>query len=135
MMISRWTTRSNHHYVSILLFLQAFEGEKNAIKWWDKPLSELKDQSTKWSRLEHNGPTLPPPYEPHGVHLKYDGKTMTLSAGAEEIATYFAVVLESANATNPIFIKNFFRGWKKKMTDEERQIITDFEKCDFKYSV
>lgn len=31
------------------------------------------DGSSKWVTLEHNGVLFPPPYEPHGVKMKYDG--------------------------------------------------------------
>lgn len=31
-----------------------------------------------------------------------------------------------------IFNKNFFEDWRKEMINDERKIIKDFKKCDFK---
>lgn len=43
-----------------------------------------------WDTLEHNAVTFPPPYEPHGVKLVYDGKPVDLSAEEEEVRWYRA---------------------------------------------
>ncbi len=41
------------------------------------------------------------------------GKHMKLSPGAEEVATFFAKMLEHEYTTKDIFRKNFFKDWRK----------------------
>jgi len=83
---------------------EILQPRQNANKWWNRPLAA----GMKWETLEHNGVLFPPPYVPHGVKMLYDGKPVTLSPEAEEIATFYATCLESDHAKNPIFNKNFF---------------------------
>ena len=45
-------------------------------KWW---LEEDYPEGLKWRTLKHNGPVFPPPYEPHGVKMRYDGKPVELT--------------------------------------------------------
>lgn len=84
---------------------------------------------------------------------------MRLSPEAEEVATFFAKMLEHEYTTKDIFRKNFFKDWRKaqqiplslfywpglllcawliffffflqEMTSEEKSKITDLKKCDF----
>lgn len=109
------------------------QSEQGAIKWWDaKPYSG--DQ--KWRRLEHNGVVFAPPYEAHGVKMKYDGKPMDLTPEQEECATWFATILESDHAQNPTFCKNFFKDWCALLRHPNAEIkhpeIVEFEKCNFR---
>lgn len=67
------------------------------------------DDSVKWNTLEHAGPLFPPPYEPHGVKMRYDGQPIELSADAEEVATFYAGVIGTDYVNNPTFNENFFR--------------------------
>ena len=46
------------------------ESEKSAVRWWDQDLK--LNSEVKWTRLEHNGVVFAPPYEPHGVQMRYD---------------------------------------------------------------
>uniref|UniRef100_A0A3Q2NRB8 DNA topoisomerase I n=1 Tax=Fundulus heteroclitus TaxID=8078 RepID=A0A3Q2NRB8_FUNHE len=87
----------------------------------------------KWKFLEHKGPVFAPPYEPLPSNVKfyYDGKHMKLSPEAEEVATFFAKMLDHEYTTKDIFRKNFFKDWRKEMTAEEKSIITDLKKCNF----
>lgn len=41
------------------------------------------------------------------------GKSMKLSAPAEEVATFFAKMLDHEYTTKDIFRKNFFKDWRK----------------------
>ncbi|KAF5917541.1 hypothetical protein HPG69_017433 [Diceros bicornis minor] len=59
------------------------------------------------------------------------GKVMKLSPKAEEVATFFAKMLDHEYTTKEIFRKNFFKDWRKEMTNEEKNIITSLSKCDF----
>ncbi|KAM9409322.1 DNA topoisomerase I, like [Pholidichthys leucotaenia] len=99
-------------------------------KWWEE---ERYTDGVKWKFLEHKGPVFAPPYEPLPSNVKfyYDGKHMKLSPEAEEVATFFAKMLEHEYTTKDIFRKNFFKDWRKEMTSEEKSKITDLKKCDF----
>ncbi|XP_036447109.1 DNA topoisomerase 1 [Colossoma macropomum] len=99
-------------------------------KWWEE---ERYTDGSKWKFLEHKGPVFAPPYEPLPEHVRfyYDGKPMKLSADAEEVATFFAKMLDHEYTTKDIFRKNFFKDWRKEMTSEEKSKITDLNKCDF----
>ncbi|KAK3922500.1 DNA topoisomerase 1 [Frankliniella fusca] len=107
------------------------EEEQQVWKWWEE---EKKEDGVKWRFLEHKGPLFAPPYErlPDNVKFSYDGKEMDLSELAEEVATFYAKMLEHDYTTKPVFNNNFFKDWRKVMTDRERSIITDLKKCNFK---
>uniref|UniRef100_A0A672SXS3 DNA topoisomerase I n=1 Tax=Sinocyclocheilus grahami TaxID=75366 RepID=A0A672SXS3_SINGR len=99
-------------------------------KWWEE---ERYTDGVKWKFLEHKGPVFAPPYEPLPSNVKfyYDGKYMKLSPGAEEVATFFAKMLDHEYTTKDVFRKNFFKDWRKEMTSEEKSKLTDLNKCDF----
>uniref|UniRef100_A0A8C1EPC7 DNA topoisomerase 1 n=1 Tax=Cyprinus carpio carpio TaxID=630221 RepID=A0A8C1EPC7_CYPCA len=99
-------------------------------KWWEE---ERYTDGVKWKFLEHKGPVFAPPYEPLPSNVKfyYDGKHMKLSPGAEEVATFFAKMLDHEYTTKDVFRKNFFKDWRKEMTSEEKSKLTDLNKCDF----
>ncbi|GAA5987945.1 hypothetical protein JCM10908_007280 [Rhodotorula pacifica] len=99
-------------------------------KWWE----EQNDGEEKWKTLEHNGVMFPPEYEPHGVRMKYNGKEVKLAPEAEEVASFFAAILETDYVKNPVFVKNFFSDWKKVMKQHpcpDGTEIKDYDKCDF----
>ena len=60
------------------------------------------------------------------------GEVMELSEPAEEVATFYAKMLEHDYTKKEIFNKNFFEDWRKEMTDQERKTIKKLEKCNFK---
>uniref|UniRef100_A0A8C1EW95 DNA topoisomerase I n=2 Tax=Cyprinus carpio TaxID=7962 RepID=A0A8C1EW95_CYPCA len=99
-------------------------------KWWEE---ERYTDGVKWKFLEHKGPVFAPPYDPLPSNVKfyYDGKHMKLSPAAEEVATFFAKMLDHEYTTKEVFQKNFFKDWRKEMTSEEKSKITDLKKCDF----
>ena len=45
-----------------------------AHRWLEAPLPKGK----KWKTLVHNGVLFAPPYEPHGIRMRYDGKPVDL---------------------------------------------------------
>ncbi|XP_043842127.1 DNA topoisomerase 1 [Dromiciops gliroides] len=104
--------------------------EEQKWKWWEE---ERYPEGIKWKFLEHKGPVFAPPYEPlpENVKFYYDGKVMKLSPKAEEVATFFAKMLDHEYTTKDIFRKNFFKDWRKEMTNEEKNNITSLSKCDF----
>lgn len=107
------------------------EEEEDVWRWWDE---EPHADGVKWKTMEHNGPYFPDEYEPlpKSIRFHYDGKVMPLSIGAEEVATFYAKMLDHDYVQKDMFNDNFFGDWRKEMTDEEREIITDLDKCGFK---
>uniref|UniRef100_A0A8C2ZGR7 DNA topoisomerase I n=1 Tax=Cyclopterus lumpus TaxID=8103 RepID=A0A8C2ZGR7_CYCLU len=94
---------------------------------------ERYTDGSKWKFLEHKGPVFAPPYEPLPSQVKffYDGKHMKLRPEAEEVATFFAKMLDHEYTSKDIFRKNFFKDWRKEMSAEEKTKLTDLKKCDF----
>ncbi|NXP80455.1 TOP1M topoisomerase, partial [Ramphastos sulfuratus] len=94
---------------------------------------EKKEDQVKWTQLEHRGPYFVPLYEPlpDDIQFYYDGKPLKLSLATEEIATFYAKMLDHEYTTKEIFQSNFFSDWRKEMTSEEQEIIKDLDKCDF----
>ncbi|KAG9347801.1 hypothetical protein JZ751_003816 [Albula glossodonta] len=87
----------------------------------------------KWKTLEHKGPLFPPEYEPlpKTVSFYYGGKPVRLSVAAEEVATFYAKMLDHEYTSKEVFQRNFFTDWRKEMTEEERGLIQTLSKCDF----
>lgn len=48
------------------------------------------------------------------------------------MAGFYARMIEHEYTSKDIFNKNFMEDWRKVMTDEERKIIKDLKKCQFK---
>ncbi|KAI1713512.1 eukaryotic DNA topoisomerase i, catalytic core domain-containing protein [Ditylenchus destructor] len=105
--------------------------EEEVWRWWEE---EKKADGVKWKTLEHKGPLFAPPYVPMPSKVKfiYDGKEMTLSEPAEEVASFYAKMLEHEYTSKQVFNHNFFKDWRKVMTPQEREKITDLTKCNFK---
>lgn len=84
-------------------------------KWWKAKMEEEAadgdDDGPKWTTLQHSGVLFPPEYEPlpPNVKLKYDGKPLDLPPEAEEVAGFFAALVETEHAADPVFRENFFR--------------------------
>ncbi|XP_058030357.1 DNA topoisomerase I, mitochondrial isoform X1 [Ahaetulla prasina] len=56
---------------------------------------------------------------------------MKLSRATEEVATFFAKMLDHDFARKKIFRDNFFCDWLQVMTPQERKKIKDLKRCDF----
>ncbi|KAK2894571.1 hypothetical protein Q8A67_011800 [Cirrhinus molitorella] len=106
------------------------EEEKQRWRWWEE---EKYENGVKWKFLEHKGPYFPPEFQPlpDDVKFYYNGKPVKLSLPAEEVALFFAQMLDHEYTTKEVFRSNFFKDWRKEMTLEERQLIMDLNKCDF----
>ncbi|KAM7002876.1 DNA topoisomerase I, mitochondrial [Tautogolabrus adspersus] len=106
------------------------EEEQNRWRWWEE---EKYEDGVKWKFLEHKGPYFAPEYQPlpDNVHFYYDGKKVKLSLAAEEVALFFAQMLDHEYTTKTVFRENFFTDWREEMTHEERKLIQDLNKCDF----
>ncbi|XP_063951436.1 DNA topoisomerase I, mitochondrial-like [Lytechinus pictus] len=107
------------------------EEQQEVWEWWKET---PHPEGVKWMFLEHKGPLFAPPYEPlpNSVKFFYDGKEMKLSEEAEEVAGFYARMIEHDYTTKDVFNKNFFKDWKKVMDAEEVAIIKDLKKCNFK---
>lgn len=101
----------------------------DSLRWEE----EKRNDGTKWSFLEHKGPCFAAPYDPlpDNVVFKYDGKKMRLSEEAEEIAGFYARLLDHEYTSKVVFNTNFFKDWRKSMSKKEREVITDLHKCNF----
>ncbi|KAL6077821.1 DNA topoisomerase I [Balamuthia mandrillaris] len=111
--------------------MEVVEGEEEQWKWWlDEPLPK----GVKWRTLEHNGVLFPPPYQPHGVKMMYDGEEVDLTPEQEEVATFYAQYLETPHTKKEVFNRNFFKEFRKmlKSTPQTYKKITQFQKCDFR---
>ncbi|GLB37452.1 putative topoisomerase I [Lyophyllum shimeji] len=111
------------------------EDEEDIYKWWEAEANG--DGTVKWQTLEHNGVLFPPPYEPLPKHvkMKYNGKEVDLPPAAEEVAGFYAAMLETDHAQDATFNKNFFEDWKtvmKKHPPLDGTKITSFALCDFR---
>ncbi|XP_075045264.1 DNA topoisomerase I, mitochondrial-like [Mixophyes fleayi] len=106
------------------------EEEQMRWRWWEE---EKYEDGIKWKFLEHKGPVFAPPYDPlpQDVKFYYDGKPFPLSVQAEEVASFFAKMLDHEYTMKEVFRNNFFMDWRKEMTLEERLVIADLAKCDF----
>ncbi|XP_017050824.1 DNA topoisomerase 1 isoform X2 [Drosophila ficusphila] len=106
------------------------EEEEEVWRWWEE---EKREDGVKWSTLEHKGPVFAPPYErvPRNVRFYYDGKPLELSEETEEAATFYAKMLNHDYCTKDVFNNNFFKDFRKSMTSKEKEIIKDFNKCNF----
>merc|ERR1719431_1058503 len=107
------------------------EAEKQVWKWWEE--DEQLPEGVKWRSLEHKGPQLAPEYErlPKSVRFWYGGQVMKLSEETEECAGFYGRMLDHDYTTKEVFKKNFFKDWRKIMSDKEKETIRDLQKCDF----
>ena len=102
---------------------------QGANKWWNR--LRAPGDKTKWTTLEHNGILFPAEYVPHGIPLLYDGTEIPLAHDAEEVASMWATMLETAVdfTRNPTFAKNFFRDFRALLPKDSP--IKELSKCDF----
>lgn len=100
-------------------------------KWWEE---DNLDSNIKWKTLIHKGPVFPPEYEPLPSNVKfyYDGKALKLSPGAEEVAGFYAKMLDHEYTSKDTFNTNFLKDWRKYMNSSEKALIEDLSLCDFR---
>ncbi|KAJ4715209.1 DNA topoisomerase 1-like [Melia azedarach] len=95
-----------------------------------KMLPGSGDGQKKWTTLVHNGVIFPPQYTPHGVKMLYKGKEVDLTPEQEEVATMFAVMLDTDYMQKPKFKENFWNDWRKLLG--RNHVIQKLEDCDFR---
>lgn len=80
--------------------------------------------------LVHNGVIFPPPYEPHGVKMMYEGKPVDLSPEQEEVTIIYAVMKDTDYVQKKqTFRNNFWNDWRKWLG--ENHVIRRLDGCDF----
>ncbi|XP_053282950.1 DNA topoisomerase I, mitochondrial [Pleuronectes platessa] len=123
-------TKQQAEDAKLLKIKKKEEEEQSRWRWWEE---EKYEDGLKWKFLEHKGPSFPPEYQPlpDDVHFLYKGQKVKLSLAAEEVAMFFAQMLDHEYTTKTVFRENFFQDWRKEMTHEERALIQDLDKCDF----
>ncbi|GMN48569.1 hypothetical protein TIFTF001_017730 [Ficus carica] len=87
------------------------------------------DGQKKWTTLSHNGVIFPPPYNPHGVKMLYNGKPVDLTPQQEEVATMFAVMQDTEYVQKQTFKDNFWNDWRKLLG--KNHVIQKLDACDF----
>ena len=111
------------------------EPDEEVFKWWE--VDADNDGSEKWKTLVHSGVIFPPSYEPlpSGVKMRYNGQSVDLPPEAEEVAGFYAALLETDHAQDTKFTNNFFEDWQgilKKYPPGDGTKITKFALCDFR---
>jgi len=108
--------------------------EKDALKWWDMP---RYTGGIKWKRLNHNGICFPPPYKQHHVPIFYKGEKVELNAKQEELATFYAVMIDTEWVKKKAFNINFFREFRHELKNAKLEKyrhnhVTDFRRINFR---
>ncbi|CCW60738.1 unnamed protein product [Phytomonas sp. EM1] len=107
------------------------EMDEAELNWWEQENMQIATRGEKrWDTLHHNGVLFPPPYEPHGIPIFYEGVEFKMLPEEEEVATMFAVLKENDYYRNEIFRRNFFRSWRE-ILDRRPHPIRRLELCDF----
>ena len=115
------------------------EGQGAAVRaWWDEDEEEDEDSKVQWRALEHNGVIFPPNYEPHGKPLLYgpEKTAFAMTPEVEEVATFYAAMIQTEHAKDPVFQANFFRDFTTVLNSaikpgDPQHPIREFAQCDF----
>lgn len=113
------------------------DSEHGVWKWWEKKnvtASKGSRTDSKWRTLKHKGPLFALSYTPLPSNVKflYNRRALKLSRGAEEVATFYAKMIDTSFVKKSRFNANFFDDWKKFMTPNERKLIKNLKSCDFR---
>ena len=99
--------------------------EDEEYRWWENYDQLNEDKTIKWTTLEHSGVYFPPEYEPHGVKLIYDGQELDLEPEAEEVASFYAAMIESDYTSMETFNTNFFNDFRKVLRESKSKHVND----------
>ena len=105
-------------------------------KWWEQPIEEDgEEEDLRWKSLEHNGVLFPPAYQPHKIKIKNKNEEIELTPEQEEIATFWAQLLDNDLSKKDIAIKNFSNDFKKVLPDKyKNSSLSDFDFTKIKES-
>lgn len=107
----------------------ATETEVEPHAWWEEGLTAEGDGSVQWQTLHHRGVWFPPSYEPHGVPLLYDGVEVPLTPAQEEVASFYASMLDTDYVRHPTFNRNFFADFRRLLG--RGHVVKQLDRCDF----
>ena len=102
-------------------------------KWWEKPPEEEngdddEEETKKWKHMEHNGVLFPQEYEPHGIKIKYKGEPIELNPEQEEVATFWAQVIDTDYSKKEIAIRNFTKEFINVLPEKYKKAsLADFD--------
>jgi DNA topoisomerase-1 len=99
--------------------------------WWEGDVAATKKGEQRWTTLSHNGVLFPPPYEPHGIPILYEGTEFVMTPAEEEVATMFAALRENDYYRQDTFRKNFFTSWLKILNKRGEHPIRRLEYVNF----
>lgn len=104
--------------------------DPNAIARQTQHAGGLRTGIVRWRKLEHHGVQFPPPYEPHGRPLLYQGHAVKLAPSAEEFATLWARLERRKPwlTSDPRVRHNFWADWKQILS---APAVRDLDSCDF----
>lgn len=95
-------------------------------KWWEQPVED--DSETKWTKLEHNGVVVAPKYEPHCAKIIYKGNPIDLKPFQEEVATFWAGLLNNELSEKKITRSNFLKEFKNVLDSSYKDaLLEDFD--------
>ncbi len=77
-------------------------------------------------QLIHNG-VIVPKYEPHGFHIFVKGKKIDLTPEQGEMAVAWVKKQGTVYVEDPVFVKNFFRDFRKALNIKEKLSPEDFD--------
>lgn len=118
-------------------------------RWWenkndldlenhnDNEEEETNKNGDKFQSLEHNGVLFPSAYVPHNIEIKCKNEYVKLNTATEEVATFWAQVLENDLSKLEIPRANFFKTFKSMLIESSPDYATRFEKSqleDFDFS-
>lgn len=85
----------------------------------------MEEEIRIW-QLRHNGVIIPE-YKPVGLSVKFRGTEVKLTPEQEEMAVAWVKKMDSEQAKDPVFVKNFFRDFCKALGIEEACGPEDFD--------
>lgn len=97
-------------------------------RWWEVQDDDNEDSEVKWKSLEHNGVIFPPKYEPNNVPIIFRGNEQVLTPEQEELATFWAQLLDNDLSKSSITRKNFLKEFKDVLgADFKDATLDDFD--------
>ena len=89
---------------------------------------DRKSDGTKWKFLEHRGPMFAPEYKrlPKDARgwFQYNGDLMHLTDGTQEVAGFYAKMLDHDFTTRDVFNNNFFKVILCKLMANASETVT-----------
>ncbi|MBI3840540.1 MAG: DNA topoisomerase I, partial [Thaumarchaeota archaeon] len=85
--------------------------------------------SAYWKTLSHAGVNFPDAYVPTNLKVRVNGRDVTLSPLAEEMAYHLAKKKDTPYIKDAVFVSNFMKDFTKQLPDWRRR--ASYEEVDF----